>query len=166
MKRSDRVLIGMVVVVVVLAVIAGVLGVLARGQEKLLPASDPEGIVQRFLLAMKAKQYTEAYGYFSAKLQKNCAYDDFLAQRFQGEIEEMQVSLQDKNTFDSQAAVTISVTQFRTSGPFLGPFENPTGSFKQTYMLLQEDSQWRFSQIPWPVYWCPTPTPVKPVPSQ
>ncbi|MBI4201087.1 MAG: hypothetical protein HY531_02210 [Chloroflexi bacterium] len=164
MLASSRVLMVIVAVVVSLAVIALVVGLVAGGKERALPEDSPEGVVQRFLLAMQAGEYKKAYDYLGSKLRSTCAYDRFLEQRPQGQIEEIQAALSGTRSFDDRVEVKIVVTQFRTSGPFLAPFGSPANSFPETYILLREDGQWRFSQIPWPLYWCPTLEPVKPAP--
>jgi hypothetical protein len=40
--------------------------VTTRGGLELLPSDSPEGVVQRYLLAMKDEEYREAYGYLSS----------------------------------------------------------------------------------------------------
>ncbi|MEK7777754.1 MAG: hypothetical protein AAB303_03930 [Chloroflexota bacterium] len=162
MKASSRGLIVMVAVVGVLAIAALVVGLVAAGKEKVLSEDSPEGVVQGFLRAVQAGDYKKAYDYFGSKLKTNCAYERFLEQRPGGQIEEMQATLAGTKTFDGQAEVKIVVTQFRTSGPFFAPFDSPANSYPQTYILGQEDGKWRFASMPWPLYWCPGPEPVKP----
>ncbi len=155
----------MVAVVGLLAIAALVVGLVAAGKAKVLPEDSPEGVVQGFLLAVQASDYKKAYDYLGSKLKSNCAYDRFLEQRPGGKVEEMQATLAGTKTFDGQAEVKILVTQFRTSGPFMAPFDSPANSYPETFILAQEDGKWRFVRMPWPLYWCPSQEPaVKPAP--
>jgi hypothetical protein len=43
----------------------------------LLPANSPEGVVQRYLLALEDEDYEEAYGYLSSELRRQCSFDYF-----------------------------------------------------------------------------------------
>lgn len=147
----------MVAVVGLLTIAALVVGLVGAGKEKVLPEDSPEGIVQSFLLAVQDGDYKNAYDYLGSKLKASCVYERFLEQRPRGQIEEMQATLAGTKTFDGQAEVKIVVTQFRTSGPFLDPFDSPASSYPETYILVQEDGKWRFAQMPWPLYWCPEP---------
>ncbi len=164
MKGSNRSLIVMVAVVGLLAIVALVVGLVAAGKEKVLSEDSPEGVVQGFLLAAQAGDYKKAYDYLGSKLKSNCAYEQFLEQRPGGKIEEMQATLAGTKTFDGQAEVKIVVTRFRTSGPFLAPFDSPSSSYTETYILVQEDGKWRFARMPWPLYWCPREEQVRPPP--
>ena len=156
----------MAAAVILLAIVAVVIALVTGGGERLLSEGSPEGMVQRFLLTMEEGDYKEAYDYLGAELKDNCIYDDFLDQRNRGKIEEIQASLVRTDTFDDRAEVTVAITQFRTSGPFLDPFESRTNSYQQTYLLRQEEGQWRLSHMPWPVYWCPRPEPPRePIPA-
>ena len=153
--------------VVLLAVAAVVIALVAGGGGRLLSEESPEGVVQRFLLAIEAGDYGEAYDYLGAKLKEECTYDDFLDRSSGERIKEIQATLVRTEAFDDRTEVTISITRFRVSGPFLAPFDSPTSSHQERYLLRQEERQWLFSQMPWPVYWCPVPAePVRPVPAE
>ncbi len=154
----------MVAVVGLLAIAVLVVGLVAARKEKVLPEGSPEGVVQSFLLAVQDGDYKKEYDYLGSNLKARCAYDRFLEQRPGGQIEEIQATLTGTRNFDGQVGVKILVTRFRTSGPFLAPFDNLASSQPGSYILAQEDGQWRFAQMPWPLYWCPGPAPTKPVP--
>lgn len=164
MRASSRGLMVMMAVVVLLAVVALVIGLVLGGNEKVLPQDSPEGAVQGFLLAVQGGEYKKAYEYLGSRLKANCAYERFLEQRPGGKIEEIQATLAGTRTFDGQVEVKVLVTRFRTSGPFIAPFDSPASSYPETYILVQEEGQWRFVQMPWPLYWCPSPEPAKPAP--
>ena len=166
MKGSNRVLVVLASAVVLLAILAVVIALVAGGGGRLLSGESPEGVVQRFLLAVEAGDYGKAYDYLGAKLKDECTYDDFLDRSSRERIEEIQATLVRTEAFGDRTEVVISITRFRASGPFLAPFDSPTRSHQQRYLLLQEEGQWLFSQMPWPVYWCPVVEPVKRVPAE
>ena len=143
--------------VVLLAIVVVVIAQVVGAGERLLPQESPEGVVQRFLLAVDAGDYGDAYDYLGAKLKDDCTYDDFLDRSSRERIKEIQATLVRTEAFDDRTEVVISITRFRASGPFLAPFDSPTSSYQQRYLLRQEEGQWFFSQMPWPVYWCPVP---------
>ena len=156
MRGSNRVLIIAAAAVMLLAIVTAITAMITQGNGRLMGKDSPEGVVQRFLLAMESGNYMAAYNYLAAEPKDNCTYNEFLDQRNSGQIEDIQASLIGTDTFGDRAEVTITITQFRTSGPFLGPFESPTDSYQQTYLLRQEEGDWHFSHMPWPVYWCPS----------
>ena len=163
MKGSTRVLVVLAAAVVLLAIVAVVIAMVTGGDGRLLSEKSPEGVVQRFLLAVEAGDYGEAYDYLGDNLKEGCTYDDFLDRSSRERIEDIQATLVKTEAFDDRTEVVISITSFRASGPFLAPFDSPTSSYQHRYLLLQEEEQWLFSQMPWPVYWCPVQ--VRPVPA-
>lgn len=165
MRSSSRVLIIIGAVVAVLAILAVAVGLMAGDRTRLLPEDSPEGAVQRFLLAVQASDYTKAYGYLGSRLKARCAFDYFLEQRPRGKIEEIQANIMGTNSFDGRVEVKILVTRFRTEGGFVPPFESPASSYPETFVLAQEEGRWLFTQPPWPVYWCPSPEPIRPAPA-
>lgn len=142
---------GVAVFVVALAV-AGVVVALVttRGEADLLPADSPEGVVQRYLLALEDKDYREAYSYLNASTKKGCAFEDFARQASYQEVRDSHMTLEDTERFDGSAVVTARVTVFEPDVPF-GASEY---SYERTFDLTLEEGQWRLAR---PGYWCPTP---------
>jgi hypothetical protein len=128
--------------------------VTTRGGLELLPSDSPEGVVQRYLLAMKDEEYREAYGYLSSDLQRECSYDNFLKGASSTEIRESHVTLEDTRNVDDRAQVKVRITVFEPGGPF-GASES---SQDWTFHLKLEEGQWRLvsmPEMPWPLWWCP-----------
>ena len=130
--------------------VAGVVVALVttRGEADLLPEDSPEGVVQRFLLALEDKEYREAYGYLSAGTTNGCTLEDFARQASYQEVRDSHMTLEDTQRFDDTAVVTARVTVFDPDIPF-GASEY---SYDRTFDLTLEDGQWRLA---WPNYWCP-----------
>ncbi len=119
-----------------------------RGGLDLLPEDSPEGVVQRYLLAIEDKEYSEAYGYLSSSLRSTCSLEDFVTRRYWPEASRDQVTLEMTQSFDGSAVVTARVTVFDPGVPF-GASEY---SYTQTYHLKLEAGQWRLTGPEW---WCP-----------
>ncbi len=128
-------------------------------KEDPLPEGTPEAAVQDFLLSIEGEDYDASYDFLSAELKRDCKIDDVFGSSF-GPAERLKsdrITL-DKTAFvDGTAFVTVTLTQFRGSGPF-GASES---SHSQQYSLQQEDGEWKFKQYPWPLFRC---GPFKPVP--
>ena len=122
--------------------------VTTRGEADLLPEDSPEGVVQRFLLALGDKEYREAYGYLSAGTTNGCTLEDFARQASYQEVRDSHMTLEDTQRFDDTAVVTARVAVFDPDIPF-GTSEY---SYDRTFDLTLEDGQWRLA---WPDYWCP-----------
>lgn len=132
---------------VTVALIAG------GGDVELLPSGSPEGVVQRYLLALEGEEYREAYDYLSSDLRRECRYDDFLKGASETEIGESHVTLEGASIDDGSALVKARITVF-DPGRLFGPSER---SYDRTFHLELENGQWRLGSIPetpWPV-WCP-----------
>jgi hypothetical protein len=145
-------LIGVAVFVIAL-VVAGIVAAVVtdRGDADLLPIDSPEGIAQRFLLAMRDERYQEAYDYLASHLQERCSYDDFLRFASFREIREGHVTLEDTKILDNTARVRVRVTVFEPNVPLPSEY-----SYDRTYNLKLEDGQWRVTRPEW---WCPPPRP-------
>lgn len=139
--------VAMVVGGVTVALIAG------RGDIELLPSDSPEGVVQRYLLALEGEEYQEAYDYLSDDVRQRCRYEHFLRGASRAEIGESHVTLEGTRVVDDRAQVKARFTIFDPEGLF-GPSER---SYERTFHLKLENGQWRLGSIPetpWGV-WCP-----------
>lgn len=119
-----------------------------RGGLDLLPMDSPEGVVQRYLLAIEEEEYSEAHGYLSSSLQSTCSLEDFVSRRYWPENRDDQVTLERTQRFDGSAVVTARVTVFHPDVLF-GASEY---SYERTYHLESEEGQWRLTGPEW---WCP-----------
>lgn len=143
------------VTLVVALVVGGVTVALiaGRGDVQLLPSGSPEGVVQRYLLALEGEEYREAYDYLSDDVRRECRYEHFLRGASSTEIGQSHVTLEGTRVVDDRAQVKARFTIFDPEGLF-GPSER---SYDRTFHLELETGQWRLGSIPetpWPV-WCP-----------
>jgi hypothetical protein len=130
---------------------------------QLLPIDRPEGVVQRFLLAVDGRRYEEAYGYFSASTKAECSFQDFyrLASSYHP-YERRTLTLGQVEVRGSEATVWVRYGQ---DDPFADY------GYQQPYHLVREEGQWRIDIAAGPpgppTFWCPPrplPTPVRPQP--
>jgi hypothetical protein len=137
----------------VIALLAGGIAaalVTGRGGTELLPSDSPEGVVQRYLLALRDEDYERAYDYLSSDVQRDCSYDYFLKGASYTEIGERQVTLESVRTTDDRAQVKARGTVLEPGGLF-GASES---SQDWTFPLKLEDGRWRLVGVPytaWPV---------------
>jgi hypothetical protein len=138
-------------VTVVLALMVGAVAVAlvtTYGGVDLLPADSPEGVVQRYLLALEREDYREAYDYLSSDLRSRCSFDDFVSRGYWPETRGNQVTLEKTQRFDGHALVKARVTVFHHDAPF-GASEY---SYERSFDLKLEEGQWRLTGPEW---WCP-----------
>lgn len=145
-------LIGVAVFVIAL-VVGGIVAavVTGRGNADLLPLDSPEGIVQRFLLAMKDERYQEAYDYLASDLQERCSHEEFSRYASYSDLSDGHVTLEDSRVEDGTALVRARVAVFQPNVPFPSEY-----SYEQTYELRLEEGEWRLTRPDW---WCPLPLP-------
>ncbi len=155
---SSRWLVGTAVVVAALVIASLAVGVLAGGDADPLPEDSPEGVVQRYLLALEDDDFRAAYEHLGADLRQACSLQELREQtRWLGE-RGRRVLLEDAEETEGRAFVTVRITTISTDAPF-----TPTESaFTVDYVLERQDDAWRFTESPWPLGHCrlsPTPTP-------
>ena len=170
MTASTKWLIGMGAALGIL-VVAAVVGALVfdGGQPELFPDDVPEGITQRYVLAMIDGDLDEAWGYLSPELQAGCTLEEWReVARRQSHLEDSQILLDEVKEIND-AEVTVSLNRRRISQP--DPFEfsfSPEESnfhFEDFRLEELENDQWRISQLPWPVFRCPEQKLIEPVPA-
>jgi len=153
---SSRWLVAIAGVVVALIVISVVVALVnPRGAAETLPEDTPEGIVQRFILALEDEDYSLAHGYLSDELKESCAVEHVRddAHWFVEELTDRRVALlEEEELSDGRMEVRVHVTEVNVSPPF-GVNEY---SHQERYVLVQEVGEWRFAELPWPIDWCPT----------
>lgn len=170
MTASNKWLIGMGAALGVLVVVA-VIGALISdgGQPELFPADTPEGITQRYVLAMIDGDFDEAWGYLSPELQSGCTLEEWReVARRQSHLEDSQILLDEVHQInDAEATVSLKRRRFIQPDPFDLSFsaEDSTHHFEDFRLKKQEDNAWRISRLPWPVFRCPEEKLIKPVPT-
>ena len=123
MNSSRRWLIIFAIVISILVIATVSLVLLTKGNEVALLSEDtPQGIVQRYLIAVQEKNYQKAYNYLSFDpSQKIKTYDD----SFRTVIGEPQISNQpvrkatlDKTTQNGSFTVEVTIDTFRPGWTF------------------------------------------------
>ncbi|MBM3957563.1 MAG: hypothetical protein FJ313_05875 [Gemmatimonadetes bacterium] len=146
--------------VVVILVAAGVAVAVINppGASETFSEDTPEGVVQRFVVALQERDYGLAHGYLSDELKKTCTVahveetGPWTAERF----EDVRVVLLGKEELSGgRTQLRVRVTEVNVAPPFgVNEFTH-----RERYVLVQEDGEWRFVEPPWPIGWCPALTP-------
>jgi len=157
-------LIGAALAVVILVGMSMAVALIAKGGEaELKPESTPEGIVQRYLVALDSDHPEDAYNYLSQRLKDACSYQYFRDSTTWLKEQDMRISLAGTQTANDAQEVTVRIRQI-----YIGrgiPFTPDESSYTQRFLLKQTDSKWMFSEPPWPMSYCPGLEPTRfPVP--
>jgi hypothetical protein len=143
MDSSRRWLIIFVIVISILVIATVSLVLLTKGNEvALLPEDTPQGIVQRYLIAVQEKDFQKAYNYLSFNpLEKIQTYDDWIRMV----IVAPQISNQpawkatlDKTTQNGDDATVEVIIDTGTGGPF----EGLPRSHQIIFQLSKIDGKW------------------------
>ena len=156
MKSSSRLLIAFGVAIGVLVIVAVVLVLTMPSEEgvSLLPEDTPEGTVQRFLLALQAEDYLEAYSYLSPQRTEKIPYEEWSEEGrldSPGEKPGWKATLGKSTAKDDEATVKVKVEVLRPSGPF----RNPVRTHDITFVLKKEGGSWAIASPSelWWLYW-------------
>jgi len=158
MSASTRWLAGVGIVVAVVVITAAVLTALAEDEQQFPPGS-PEAAVQSYLREVANGDATAAFAYLSSDLLDHCGDfpRDAITQRGNYRFRATLVETVERDAF---VEVNVDVSE-RWGDP---PFGGGESTWRQVFVLSQEDGAWRFSESPWPLY-CPNPKPLPAVPS-
>ncbi|HEX5332277.1 MAG TPA: hypothetical protein VFW79_06500 [Cellulomonas sp.] len=139
----NRVLAAVVGIVVVLAAIAGV--VAANRTAPTLDPSTPQGVVQEYLKAVLAGNYSAAAKLLSPT--SGCGLSDVSATTVS---DSARIVLKDTVVTGDTAVVTVDVTEGADSGPF-----GDSGYTHTERITAERDgSAWKISGSPWLLYLC------------
>lgn len=153
MKASNRWLIVFIAGIAVLVVATVALVLSARSGISLLPENTPEGVVQRFLMAIQDNNYEKAYGYLSLTDDKGAkiAYDQWLATKpypYRSSPSSWKATLGKTMVTGERATVEVTVDVFRPSGPF----GNAVQSQQVLFQLIRSGESWLITS-PSYLYW-------------
>jgi hypothetical protein len=157
MKTSNRTLLGFGIGILALVVLTVVL-VLTLGQSDtvLLDENTPEGVVQRYLLAVQERNYPLAYGYLTApditdpRIYKEplSSYSEwFQSVQFSSDTT-WKARLGKINITGNTASVDVLVDTFHPGGPF----DDPVRTNTNTFTLKKVGADWRITS-PFSLYW-------------
>lgn len=142
--RPDRTLVVILSVIAVLVIVALVV-VFSRGEPKLLDASTPAGVVQRYAAAVIEGDEAAAVQYLTPELRAQCdtyenAYVDNVRVTLGGATERA----------DTADVNVVVVTTYEGGGPF-GPSESEVS---ENFNLEKVDGAWLISTTPWSLTVC------------
>ncbi len=149
---------GVVAALIVASVVVALVN--PRGAAETLSEDTPEGVVQRFILALQDEDYSLAHAYLSDELKKSCPVErmrDTVQWFAEGSTDRRVALLEKEELSGGRVQIRVRVTEVNVSPPF-GVNEN---SHQERYVLVQEAGEWRFAESPWPIDWCPTTVPEK-----
>lgn len=145
---------GLAIGVLALVTIVLVLITASPANDKpLLPEDTPEGTVQRFLLAIRDKDYLTAESYLSppAPDDKNKMTPDLRQNQIYGTGEGpgWKTTLGKSTIRDNEATVDVTVSVFR---PTNGPFGNSVNTYQVTFFLKKVATSWKITS-PLNLWW-------------
>lgn len=152
MKSSNRFLLGFGIIITVLIAAAIILVVTNHNEIEMLPENTPQGIVQRFMLAIQEHDVQKAYTYLDiVENTEKLTYDDWV-KSYSTEIQATQTTWKATlgNTIitDDTATVEVLIDIFQPGSPF----EDPTYTRHYTYQLRRTNDTWFITERPW-LYW-------------
>jgi hypothetical protein len=139
MNSSRRWLIIFAAIIGVLVVAAISLVLFTKDNEAdLLPENTPQGIVQRFLIAVQDKDYLKAYNYLSIDSDgKFITYDEWVMQIYHYQSAWKATLGQVTENGDS-ATVEVTIESFNQGAPF----GNSVYSRQVIFQLIYKDGSW------------------------
>ena len=143
---------------IVAAAVAGVI-TLSFGVAALFDAEEDfaegsvEAAVQDYLRAVRDGEPEVAIGFLSADLRERCGASE-LRRGYRYE-RQFTARIRDTTARDQSTEVVVRITEGDGGSPFGGG-----GYSHNEFMTLERlDGQWRFTEMPWPRFFCP-PRPV------
>jgi len=143
--RGLALLIGGVVALILVGLIA--VPLLARQTPALAPETTPEGVVQRFYLAVYDGDWNTAYGFLSATARARLTMAD-LQQQLSYSSENSQIRTGQATISGASATVELTETSFYDGGLFGGgEYSN-----QKHVLLVREGDDWKIESGP---FWLP-----------
>ncbi len=146
MKSSNKWLLGFGIAIGILVVVAVVLVLAMPGTDeiKLLPENTPEGTVQRYVFAVKNRDYEEAYGYLSesaiAEEERYNSFEEWSRMFLNRASEEpWRANIGKAEYFDNKALVDVTIEIFSPAGLF----GDPVRESYYPFTLEQQDGVWK-----------------------
>jgi hypothetical protein len=158
MKTSSRTLVGFGIGIGVLVIVTIILVLtLGKSNPTMLPADSPEGVVQRYLVAIQEKNFPAAYAYLvppttsdpnNPKIPPSMSYNDWLASAQYAANSTWKANLGKVIVTGDTANVAVTIDTFRPGGPF----GNPVNTNNMTFFLKKAGTSWLINS-PTDLYW-------------
>lgn len=153
MSSSNRFLLGFGILILVIVAAAVVIAVIGSNQPvKVLPANSPEGTVQRFLTAVRDRDYTKAYDFLApqAGTDKTNTLQQWVSstQYSRNSTSSWTASIEKSTVYGDNASVDVVIEVFRPNGPLTDPVSSNHVSF-----LLQKAGDGWLIQQPVDLWW-------------
>lgn len=139
-NRANRVL---GIVIATIAVVALIVVLAVKQPTAELDEGSPEAAVQQYLSAITERDFSQAM--VSLASDSKCTLQDLDRAYIQ---DSLRIGLSDISSTDSTASVTVKI-EVSNGEPF-----GSTYSETQTFRLIKDDSGWKLTGIPWPMYEC------------
>jgi hypothetical protein len=152
MTSSRRVLLFFGAVIGLLAVVALVLVLITSNQPvRLLPENTPEGVVQRYILALDQGDYAVAWSFLAPqRFEKPMTFEDWRrSMNLPGERPAYKATLGQINITGDFATVEVVIDTFRNYG---GLFDNPVNTNRVLFSLQRTGPTWKITD-PFYVWW-------------
>lgn len=153
MSSSSRFLLGFGILILVIVAISVIIAVIGSNQPvKILPENSPEGTVQRFLTAVRDRDYTKAYDFLApqAGTDKTNTLDQWVSstQNSRNSTSSWTASIVKSTVNDDNASVDVVIEVFRPNGPLT----DPVNSNNVTFLLQKAGDGWLIQQ-PIDLWW-------------
>ncbi len=137
-RRTLIAILASIAVVVIIALIV----VFTRGTPALLDESTPEGVVQRYSVAVIDGDDEAALGYLSDDAKEKCGRVDNTVDSG------IRVTLDSTVLRGDSANVTVLISRY-DGGPFGSEY-----SYEETFRLVKDGDSWRVETAPWELTLC------------
>jgi len=158
MKTSSRALLGFGIGIVVLVMITiGLVLTLGKGNPPLLAENTPQGVVQRYMIAIQGKNYQAAYTYLAPvdpndpnypKGSPIYSFENWVMSAQNSGNTTWRANLGKVSISGDTANVDTIIDTFRPNGPF----GNPVNSHSVTFFLKKVGANWLITS-PMDLYW-------------
>jgi hypothetical protein len=146
LNASTRWLVVVAGIISVVVIASTLVALLANGEQEFEPGT-PEAAVQGYLRAVADSDATTALSYIADSVYDECADIPRDAILFRGN-NDFRAVLRDTVSQREGVVVEVEITESYGGGLFGGE-STWTTSFS---LVRQADGEWRFSEVPWPLY--------------
>ncbi len=144
MKSSNRWLIIFGAIIGVLVIVAVTLVLTMKKDTTLLPADTPDGVVQRYIIALKNSDYQTAYTYLSSTAKTAVPFTQWKPAIYYGSNQPTwQATLGKPTITNNTATLDVIIDRFYANN---GVLNNSVNSQTITFQLDKESGVWKISQ--------------------